>query len=953
MFNGCLNFRLAAALLLLGVASAGCKKDPDQALVVFQVLVAPGVSAVESFKFSVTASNVPVPAKSITDKKTQSSFWVGYYMPGVDGSVTILGEAVGAGNCTIGSGTLTVSDVRAGQTRTVDASAGATLHIQLLPTAHCAGTGGAGGHSGGSAGKDGGASDAAAGAGGDAAIDAGSNGDGPAVKADLGAACHAGTECGSGFCVDGICCENSCSGSCEFCGDATMPGKCVAVTGAPRGTRAACAGAGTMCGGSCDGTIRATCTYAATTQECRPPSCASNMATLAANCDGKGACPAPQTVSCGANVCAGPICSGGCSATQPCGAGNYCAGGVCMPKKPAGQACSAAGDCASGFCVDGFCCNTACTGSCQACNLTGTMGTCGAVKSAVDDTCNGKSSCDAAGTCKKTSGETCATAADCTSGNCVDGHCCGTASCGACQACTGGGGTCVAVTGAEDPGSCSGTSSCDGTGMCKLKAGQTCTTASQCASGYCADHVCCNTGCAGQCESCAQTGSVGTCTAVKGAAAHGACAGAAGTCGGTCDGTNRTMCAYPTTSCRPASCTSGTAVLAANCDGKGSCPAMQTQSCGANSCAGNICAGGCSSTQPCANSTYYCNAGMCMAKKGNGTPCGAGTECTSNNCADGVCCDSTCGATCFSCLGVNTGRADGICAAVKAGIAHGSDCGMSNPTTCGFDSKCDGAGACRRYAAGTNCGAEACTDRASTSMYTSARTCDGHGTCLAPATSSCDSVYRCSGTKCRTACGSASDCVASAYCSNNTCVAKKPDGQPCASATECSTGVCGGRCCAAGCTCTQHSSANRLKDPGIDVDVSNWKTDIGTIARSLSDAERCPYSGSLAATADAEQTISQCVHNTPFVGAFNFGVQFSGNAPICQVTFYSGFNCDGDDVLANETGPAMPAALWQSVSGSVTDVRNANSALFSCYIFGGPATTYLDMFYLSSAPAQF
>jgi hypothetical protein len=827
-----------AALFLTGAASSGCKKDPDQALVVFEVQVAPGLSGkITNFKFSVTSSNVPVPPETISDKK--GSFWVGYYMPGVNGSVTILGEALAGTSCTIGSGTLIVNDVRAGQTRTIDASAGALLMVTPTNSA-CAGSGGAGGHGGGSVGRDAGATDAATGGTGgvgrtDAGgTDAGSNGDGPATKFELGLPCRAATDCASGFCVDGVCCESTCGGSCEACGEAAMPGKCVAVTGAPRGTRPACAGTGTLCGGSCDGKSRATCTYALTTQQCRTPSCATNTATLAANCDGKGACPAAQTVSCGANVCAGPICAGGCSDAQPCAASSYCAGGVCMPKKTNGQTCSAAGDCASGFCADGYCCNTACTGSCQACNLTGSAGTCGPVKSAVDDTCSGKSSCDATGTCKKTSGETCTVASDCTSGNCVDGHCCGSASCGTCQACTGGGGTCVAITSAEDPGVCSGTSTCDANGACKLKAGQSCTTATQCVSGFCADKVCCDTACTGQCEACAQTGSVGTCSAVKGAAVHAACAGAGGACGGSCDGTNRASCAYPTTSCRSESCTGGTAVLAASCDGKGACPAMQTQSCGANTCSGSVCAGGCSSTQPC-TAGNYCAAGVCTPTKANGATCGTGVECGSGNCVDGFCCTkSACGScqactgsggTCVSvtnaddpnsaCSGTQTCDGSGTCKSkngqtcqtasqclsgncvdtVCCNTACNGSCQYCNgntPGTCAIISNgtapfpghaaCKGSGVCAGFCNGvsascamrgaeTSCAQPSCSS--GTNTFTSGAVCDGNGMCGASSSMSC-SPFICNGTaSCFSGCSSGAQCVANSICvagGSGTCV---------------------------------------------------------------------------------------------------------------------------------------------------------------------------------------
>jgi hypothetical protein len=191
---------------------------------------------------------------------------------------------------------------------------------------------------------------------------------------------------------------------------------------------------------------------------------------------------------------------------------------------------------------------------------------------------------------------------------------------------------------------------------------------------------------------------------------------------------------------------------------------------------------------------------------------------------------------------------------------------------------------------------------------------------------------------------------------------QKADGQPCSAAAECATGVCGGRCCAAGCTCTLPSSANLLKDPGIDVDVSTWTTSIGTISRALTDAERCPYSGSLAANADgSEQVITQCVRNMPLVGDFNFGARFryettgdSPQSPFCGVTFYSGFNCDGDIVSQNETDPPSNMGLWQSASGVLLGVRGANSVALAVYWFPlSGATLYLDMLYLSRTPGGF
>jgi hypothetical protein len=353
-----------------------------------------------------------------------------------------------------------------------------------------------------------------------------------------------------------------------------------------------------------------------------------------------------------------------------------------------------------------------------------------------------------------------------------------------------------------------------------------------------------------------------------------------------------------------------------------------------------------------------------------GALCTKSTECASGFCADGVCCSTVCDQSCMACSTDKTGSATGTCAPVKAGMPHANDCVAADPTTCGHDGKCDGAGACRNFASGTPCASESCADGASVSNYSSARTCDGHGVCTAPTTSTCGAVYRCTATKCRTTCAGAQDCVPAAYCAGSTCVAKKADGEPCSSAMECAKGVCGGLCCAAGCTCTQPSPANVLKNSGIDKDTSGWTIDSGMLSRSLSDAERCPYSGSLTTTIEAggaARLVSQCVSNTPLSGTYNFGARVKtdrgtgGQNILCEVTFFSGFNCDADAVVDNETNAtAAHLEVWEATTPESfpdgTPVSGANSVLFSCHLLSDPqaATDYsLDMLYVSKAPARF
>jgi hypothetical protein len=351
----------------------------------------------------------------------------------------------------------------------------------------------------------------------------------------------------------------------------------------------------------------------------------------------------------------------------------------------------------------------------------------------------------------------------------------------------------------------------------------------------------------------------------------------------------------------------------------------------------------------------------------NGAICTFDTDCRFSHCVEGVCCESACIAKCTSCRNTNTGLADGKCAAVNGGLSHATDCTASDPSTCGLDGKCDGAGACRRYPSGTTCAPESCTDGTSVSIHSAPRSCDGVGVCQPATTSSCGST-RCMGTKCRTSCGGSQDCVSAAYCAASVCSAKEADGNVCSSNSECATGVCGGLCCAAGCTCPQQSPGNILKNAGFDKDTSGWTMTGGTLSRSLSDVDKCPYSGSLTTTVGVGESttpeIDQCLTNTPISGTFNFGVKLRTDGAqggvLCGVRYFPGFNCDGDEILDNETQGITAGTYWEStipeadVDGS--PISGANSVLFFCLLGGDPTRPteyFFDQFYVSKVPDRY
>ncbi|MDP1827521.1 MAG: kelch repeat-containing protein [Archangium sp.] len=311
-----------------------------------------------------------------------------------------------------------------------------------------------------------------------------------------------------------------------------------------------------------------------------------------------------------------------------------------------GEPCTQGLACVSGFCADGVCCNTACAGACDACDLAGAVGTCTTAPAssagnpscapylcsgsavACPSSCTTNAQCVAGRYCsgaacvpKKVVGTSCATATECVSGNCVDGVCCDTACGGGCEACdlAGTAGTCTATaTGSAGspscaPFVCSGTqgtcpSGCTADAHCvagqycesslcvpKRPPGASCVTPGACASGHCVDGVCCDAACAGACDACDLAGTVGTCSNAP--------AGAAGV-----------------PRCAPFVCAGD----------------------------GAACPGSCVVDAQC-TSGAKCVSGACGVATPNGGACASSAQCASAQCVDGYCCNSSCAGTCDAC----------------------------------------------------------------------------------------------------------------------------------------------------------------------------------------------------------------------------------------------------------------------------------------------------------------
>ena len=197
-----------------------------------------------------------------------------------------------------------------------------------------------------------------------------------------GSSCATAAQCSTNLCVDGRCCDTTCGAQCEACNVAGKEGTCSAVIGAPVGVRTACAGSTSTdpCAKQyCDGSDRNKCYYpSAGLVDCGANACTAGMESHLAKCNGAGACGDVPT-SCGAYTCGPTRCQKSCKANADCVSGRYCdtTRGECVPYETLGRKCSDVVPCGTGlFCTNGFCCGTAKCADGASCGVPGKEGTC-------------------------------------------------------------------------------------------------------------------------------------------------------------------------------------------------------------------------------------------------------------------------------------------------------------------------------------------------------------------------------------------------------------------------------------------------------------------------------------------------------------------------------------------------------------------------------------------------
>jgi hypothetical protein len=529
-----------------------------------------------------------------------------------------------------------------------------------------------------------------------------------------GLPCTHGSQCTSTFCADGVCCDSACDRQCAACAEAGSAGTCTPVSGSPRGARAPCVTDGSSCGGSCKGTAQAACSYPSATTQCRAQSCAADVVTQSALCDGAGACGALHTSSCGRYVCTRDGCMTACTTSADCAAGHGCLSGLCQPAFRVTVVVDGHGSVA--------CQDPVPVGSVSVCQIAPELGY---VLAALTDAAAGETAANVLAL--------------------VDSK--GTAD-------------------LRDDTYTTAVLEADHVirATFRLVAGATCLASGDCQAGFCVDGLCCDTACTGQCEACNLPSSPGVCTAVVGQpmGQRTPCTGDGTGCAGACDGKGRTTCAYPGADlvCRQPSCANGAAVVGATCQGTGACPPLQIQSCGQYTCGSDACLGNCTRDVDC-NVGEYCSAGICVTRWPVGAACASGGQCASGFCVDGVCCDTACAGQCQAC---DLPGSTGTCATLSGAAPHGGrvPCAGSGPC----QGICDGTSpmVCAVPGAAVPCGQARCANGAETIPGR----CDGLGACMGGETHGCG-LFQCDAASCKTACASDLDCVDSARCVAGAC----------------------------------------------------------------------------------------------------------------------------------------------------------------------------------------
>jgi hypothetical protein len=416
--------------------------------------------------------------------------------------------------------------------------------------------------------------------------------------------------------------------------------------------------------------------------------------------------------------------------------------------------------------------------------------------------------------------------------------------------------------------------------MGSVENGSACTGAAECQSGFCADGVCCESDCSGSCQACNLPASPGLCRPLaKGntPAAPKSCATSdVATCGlsGTCDGEGACAKYADGTLCEKGVCDVGGTKGRKVCQ-TGECKATAELTCAPFLCDPTAvqCFSECTGNTQCVPGRT-CDAQKSCGKKQLGGSCQTNTECLSDKCVDGFCCNSPCNGACEAC---NLTGKQGECTAVAKGVndPH-AICKKEDIATCKTTGTCDGNRACAVYEANAVCKASTCT----VNTFAGASKCDGAGNCVAGSTSLC-APFACAATACVQTCKADNECVGGNLCINGSC-GKKAEGASCGGDGECSStfcrdGVCCEGACSGGCrSCNAAGKAGKCTFVAAGVnDPRSVCKDAGSA--SCKNDGKCDGAGNCRNYPAATECVAQSCNAGNNTGSFRYECDGSGS----------------------------------------------------------------------------
>lgn len=157
-----------------------------------------------------------------------------------------------------------------------------------------------------------------------------------------------------------------------------------------------------------------------------------------------------------------------------------------------------------------------------------------------------------------------------------------------------------------------------------------------------------------------------------------------------CDGEGHCVGCVDESDCDIGECFDGMQLGGEICNVVKQCEALSAPlDCAPYVCGDGVCQSTCDMHAECADGFLCAGSGECVTSLPLGEPCAGPAECTSGNCADGVCCDALCDGTCESCAQAETGAADGSCSPV---LAFTPDAGCPFALGCDDGADCAGCG---------------------------------------------------------------------------------------------------------------------------------------------------------------------------------------------------------------------------------------------------------------------